>query len=165
MPEASARIYPGKGSVAEYLRSFLLQTGPMRKILLGDRNSKHRHTLKEIFKQLDESLRLDFAGNGHDILHYLAERPAEDLPDLIIFDPGIPFVGQGQLIALLKSTPRLARIPIVIWTDQAGSDYYEARASGYAVMSFLKPSLPGGWDLIAHKMLSALDQISPGHGT
>jgi hypothetical protein len=24
-------------------------------------------------------------------------------------------------------------------------------------MSFLKPSLPGGWDLLAQKMLSALD--------
>jgi len=155
-PIASAN-YPIASAVAEYLRACLLQTAPMRRILLGDRNPEHRRILKNIFEQLDASLRLDFAGNGHDILHYLAQRPSDDLPKLIILDPAIPFVGQGQLFGLLKSNQRLSHIPVIIWTDQPGSDYYLARASGHAAMSFLKPSLPGGWDLLAQKMLSALD--------
>lgn len=129
----------------------------MRRVLLGDRNPDHRQILKNIFQQLDPLLTLDFAGNGDDILHYLAERPTDGLPDLIIFDPAIPFFGQGQLITLLKSNARLSHIPIIIWTDQAGSDYYQARASGHAVMSFLKPSLPGGWNMISRKMLTAID--------
>jgi CheY-like chemotaxis protein len=131
----------------------------MRRILLGDRNPEHRQILKNIFEQLDASLRLDFAGNGHDILRYLAERPSDDLPKLIILDPAIPFVGQGQLIGQLKSNQLLSHIPVIIWTDQPGSDYYLARASGHAAMSFLKPSLPGGWELLAQKMLSAFERV------
>jgi len=149
--------YPIAYAVAEYLHICLLQTALMTRILLGDRNPGHRRILKNIFEQLDSLLRLDFAGNGHDILLYLANRPPDDLPKLIILDPAIPFVGQGDLIGLLKSNQRLSHIPVIIWTDQPGSDYYLARASGHAAMSFLKPSLPGGWELLAQKMLLALD--------
>jgi CheY-like chemotaxis protein len=129
----------------------------MRRILLGDRNPEHRRILKNIFERLDSSLRLDFAGNGHEILHYLADRPPDELPKLIILDPSIPFIGRGELIGLLKSNQRLSHIPVIIWTDQPGSDYYLARATGHAALSFRIPSLPSGWDLLAQKMLSALD--------
>ncbi|HET6255404.1 MAG TPA: hypothetical protein VFE32_15095 [Puia sp.] len=123
----------------------------MGRILLGDRHAAHRSLLKELLARVDPSLTLIVSGNSEDILRYLVDF-ANERPRLIILDPSLPSSVPGQLLTIIKSDARFAQIPIVIWTAQAGSDYYMARATGKAAMSIIKPTGPKGWRLLVQKI-------------
>jgi len=123
----------------------------MGRVLVGERNLEHRNLLKEIFSRLAPWVFLDFAGNGEDVLNCLAEQ--DRAPTVIVLDPILPSAFSGSLVRVIKADARYSRIPIVILADQAGRDYYALRGSGLVALSFLKPSLAGGWELLARRII------------
>lgn len=114
---------------------------------------EHRSLLKEIFRQQAPAMTVDFAANGEDILHYLSEQAPNGEPLLIVLDAALPSIFPDSLVRLIKADKRYAGIPIVILADQAGADYYSLRSDGLVALSFIKPSLANGWELLAKRIL------------
>ena len=125
----------------------------MGRVLIGERNLEHRNVLKEIFGQLAPALTLDFVGNGEDILDYLTRQVPQGEPVLIVLDPTLPTPFSGTLVRMIKADDRFMKIPIVILAEQAGVDYYTLRGSGLVALSFLKPSLTNGWELLVRRII------------
>jgi CheY-like chemotaxis protein len=125
----------------------------MGRVLVGERNLEHRSVLKKAFNNLAPSLELDFAGNGEDILECLVEQAPHGEPVLIVLEATLPSAFSGSLVQVIKADDRFSRIPIVVLADQAGVDYYALRGSGLAALSFLKPSLAHGWELLAQRII------------
>lgn len=125
----------------------------MARLLIGERNLEHRAVLKDVFQRLAPTLTLDFVGNGEDILQYLSQQASDNEPALIILDPFLPSVFPGSLVQVIKAVDGYSKIPIVILAEQTGSDYYTLRASGFVALSFLKPSLTNGWEILVRRIL------------
>lgn len=133
----------------------------MGRVLVGERNPEHRRVLKKVFSRLAPTLDLDFAGNGEDILACLAEQAAHGEPVLIVLDPILPTAFSGSLVRVIKADSRFSRIPIVLLADQAGAEYYALRRSGLVALSFLKPSLASGWELLVQRVIELATEASP----
>jgi CheY-like chemotaxis protein len=125
----------------------------MGRVLVGERNLEHRRVLKKAFGRLTPSLALDFVGNGEDMLACLGEQAVHREPVLIMVDPNLPCAFSGSIVRVIKADDRFSKIPIIILADQAGMDYYALRGSGLVALSFLKPSLASGWELLVRRIM------------
>jgi CheY-like chemotaxis protein len=137
----------------------------MGRLLIGERNPEHRSLLKDIFSRNAPSMIVDFAANGEEVLRYLSEQAPNHEPMLMVLDSALPSIFSGSFVRLITTVKRYAKIPIVILADQAGADYYSLRAAGLVTLSLIKPSLAGGWELLAKRIVelaasasSALDK-------
>lgn len=136
----------------------------MGRLLVGERNVDHRSVLKELFLRLAPSMIVDFAANSEDILQCLSQHGPENDPVAIVLDAGLPSIFPGSLVSLIKTNTRYSGIPIVILAGQAGAEYYALRSTGLAALSFIKPSTPGGWELLARRIIDlTLEPKKTGH--
>lgn len=140
----------------------ILKNLHMGRVLVGERNLDHRSVLKETFGRLAPEVFLDFAGNGEDVLNCLAEQAEDGAPTVIVLDPTLPSAFSVSLVRVIKADARYSGIPIVLLADQAGRDYYALRGSGLVAMSFLKPSLASGWELLARRIIELAGEARAG---
>ena len=81
-------------------------------ILYVDDDKDDCNLLKESFATISTSLVC--ASGGEEALVYLNSVSGEHLPSLIILDLNMPRWDGRQTLHYIKSTPRLAKIPVVI---------------------------------------------------
>ncbi len=85
-----------------------------RRILLADDNEALQRTVKQIAEK-----------RGHQLLQALTgaatlELAVEAQPEVIILDIDFPDADGRDMLGKLKSDPRTAHIPVVVWSGRAG---------------------------------------------
>ncbi len=93
--------------------------------LIVDDSAVARKVLASILHR--EGLETDVAASAEDALAYL-ERTT---PDVIFLDHNMPGMNGFEALKAIKSNPRTARIPVMMFTSQSGEAYFsQARALG-----------------------------------
>ena len=71
--------------------------------------------IRDILQDLLEAEGYDVipASHGRQALEFLLAAPVEDLPNLVVLDMMMPLVDGSQVLASMKSDPKLSPIPVV----------------------------------------------------
>ncbi|MGH8254368.1 MAG: response regulator, partial [Steroidobacteraceae bacterium] len=107
-----------------------------KRALIVDDSRSARTFLTRILQRYD--LQVDGAGSAEEAFEYLAA----EHPDVIFMDHLMPGMDGFQALSAIKSDPRTAAIPVMMYTSQEGELYVnQARALG-AVGVLPKQSRP-----------------------
>ncbi|HEY9762941.1 MAG TPA: response regulator [Trichocoleus sp.] len=113
-----------------------------RLILVVDANPDHVHTIEQALKDNSEQYELVAISNSDQALDFLHQRgsyEAASRPDLILLELNLPEKDGQTVLADIKATPSLRRIPIVILTlsDQKSDVFntYALQGNSYVVKS------------------------------
>lgn len=89
--------------------------------------------LKEMFRQLDQTISFIAYSNGHDALDFLHETP--HLPDYIFVDINMPLLSGKQILRYLKQDRKLKTIPVIMYStsppEQEAKELYKEGALLY----------------------------------
>jgi CheY-like chemotaxis protein len=104
-------------------------------ILLVEDNPDHEELIRRALDERNAPITLRVARHGEDALDYLfrrgawAEEARSPRPKLVLLDLRLPRVDGIQVLGIIKSTPALRDIPVVILTT---SDSEQDMARAYA---------------------------------
>jgi CheY-like chemotaxis protein len=111
-------------------------------ILLVEDNPMDVALTKNAFKEAHLSNEIHVAGSAEEALGYIkGERDYSDrmiypLPDIILLDLKMPGLGGFEFLKVIKSTPLLKRIPVIILTSSRQEEDIE-RSYDYGANSYL----------------------------
>ena len=109
-------------------------------ILLGEDDIDDEELLKELFSSVDNSFELTFINNGRRIIEYLDALPDNELPCLLILDYNMPELNGADILENLKTKPRYAEIPKIIWSTSKTETYRKKCLDLGAQEYIIKPS-------------------------
>ncbi|HXJ23591.1 MAG TPA: response regulator [Polyangia bacterium] len=104
-----------------------------KKVLLVEDDLEIRDILQDLLEA--EGYDVIPASHGRQALEFLSGTPAESLPDLVVLDMMMPLVDGSQVLATMKSDPKLSPIPVVVMSAVA-----RERPAGAA--AFLRKPIP-----------------------
>jgi len=107
-------------------------------ILLIDDDNDDRFFFKTAVSELDERIKCDTLNSAIDALNSLKRSPA--LPHLIFLDLNMPMMSGFEFLKLLKSEPRYAAIPVIIYSTSSNPDDVQKAKHLGASAYFCKPS-------------------------
>lgn len=110
-------------------------------VLIVDDDADDRELFCEAVQEIDETIQCITASNGEAALKLLDnEKKDRPLPDYIFLDLNMPRLNGKQCLALIKSSPELQHIPIIIYTtSKLKEDVTETKRLG-ASYFITKPS-------------------------
>ena len=85
-------------------------------ILLADDDLEQMALTRYCLQQLEPDATIIGACNGWELLEWLDTQNGKKLPDLIILDLNMPAYDGRKTLAALKSGPRYAHLPVVIFS-------------------------------------------------
>lgn len=100
-----------------------------KRILVVEDDQYIRDSLAELLQ--DEGYLVDVAKDGQEGLDYLAR---EQAPDLILLDLMMPIKDGFQFRAEQREDPRIASIPVVIFSADTGVNQPNAQFEGAAIL-------------------------------
>lgn len=125
-----------------------------KRALVVDDSKTARQSLAKLLAQYD--LEVAFAESGEDALHFLQH----ELVDVIFMDHTMPGMDGLETVSAIKSIPRTATIPVMMYTTREGEVYVgQARALG-AVGVLPKEVQPG----VLFDMLNKLGLVQDRRG-
>jgi CheY-like chemotaxis protein len=89
-----------------------------RLIMVVDDDADIRETVADVLQ--DEGYAVELAANGREVLEHL--HASTRLPDLILLDLMMPELDGWGVLAELEKVPRLASIPVVVFSAYASDD-------------------------------------------
>ena len=104
-----------------------------KKVLLVEDDLEIRDILQDLLEA--EGYDVIPASHGRQALEFLSGTPTESLPDLVVLDMMMPLVDGSQVLASMKSDPKLSPIPVVVMSAVA-----RERPAGAA--AFLRKPIP-----------------------
>ena len=104
-----------------------------KKVLLVEDDLEIRDILQDLLEA--EGYDVIPASHGRQALEFLGGTPASDLPQLVVLDMMMPLVDGSQVLASMKSDPKLSPIPVVVLSAVA-----RERPAGAA--AFLRKPIP-----------------------
>ncbi len=111
----------------------------MRVILVVDDDEDDKDFLCEAIHSIDSSINCMWVSDGIHAMKLLLDANF-DPPDYIFLDLNMPRLGGKQCLSLIKSTPRLEHVPVIIYTTSKLSlDKLELKELG-AVYFITKPT-------------------------
>lgn len=109
-----------------------------RTIFIIDDDVEDQEIFLEAVREVDPSINCSASTNGEEALEQLAS--GDRLPDMIFLDLNMPKLNGKQILAGIKSIPRVSNIPVIMYsTSFAPRDLEEMQRVG-AVHHLLKPS-------------------------
>jgi len=114
-------------------------------LLLVEDNPGDVGLLEECLRELDAPVQLRVAQDSPEAMRFLRQSPGATkhratLPDLVLLDLQLPGMGGIELLAWIRSEPRLDALKVVMLTcSDLGPDLARCRelgASGYIVKAF-----------------------------
>lgn len=104
-------------------------------ILLVEDNPGDVRLIQEAFRGCRLCNELLVQPDGHEALEFLRRTPDQELPDLVLLDLNLPRVTGQEVLAAMRSDPRLRRICTVILTSSAAErdivQSYDLGANAY----------------------------------
>ena len=109
-------------------------------ILLGEDDIDDEELLKELFSSVDGSFSLTFINNGKQVIEHLHSLADNQLPCLILLDYNMPGLNGADILNVLKTQPRYAGIPKIIWSTSQTDTYRKKCLESGADDYIIKPS-------------------------
>ncbi|MCG7858328.1 response regulator [Flavihumibacter sp.] len=128
---------------------------PLR-IFVADDDEDDRFLIMEVLKDIDQSFDLCFFTDGTALMEGLSNRPAEELPGIIIADLNMPKLNGLGALKMSKKMAQLRNIPFfILSTSSAERDMQESINSG-AVDFLVKPNTYDDLLLILNRAISTV---------
>lgn len=108
-------------------------------IILAEDDEDDRSFFKEVFSELRLAYDLRVAEDGFELMNFL-EKPAIELPQLILLDLNMPLINGFECMELIKKNERLKNIPVIIYSTSANPAVIEKSYSLGAHFYLHKPS-------------------------
>ncbi|MEO5571148.1 MAG: response regulator [Bacteroidia bacterium] len=108
-------------------------------IILAEDDEDDRSFFKEAFSELKLAYDLRVAEDGFELMNFL-EKPAIQLPQLILLDLNMPLINGFECMELIKKNERLKNIPVIIYSTSANLAEIEKSYSLGAHFYLHKPS-------------------------
>ena len=93
-----------------------LDSGAPARILLGEDNPADVYLIRQALDEHGIHYSLKVAVHGGEILDAVTSKPAE-VPDLIVLDLNLPRHEGLEILKLIRESPELGRVPVVILTS------------------------------------------------
>lgn len=113
-------------------------TGQPINILLVEDNPGEAELTIEAMRQAKVSNRIHVVEDGVEAIEFLYQRSAfcaAPRPDLILLDLNLPRMDGREVLAQIKSDPKLKRIPVIVLSSSCAqadiNSVYDLHASGY----------------------------------
>lgn len=127
------------------------------RVLLVEDDSDDRDLFVTFFAKRNDISLMPAVSNGLELVDYLIKTVLDkDLPDLIVLDQNMPLMNGKQTLQFLKSDPRFARIPAVIYSTYTDSNLIiECKKVG-ASMVAVKPIDDEGYQKMMDDFLQVI---------
>ena len=122
-------------------------------ILLADDDEEDREIFAYAIRELSPDIKMHIAVNGKDLMNILndEDRP---LPDILFLDLNMPFKNGQECLKDIRSTERLKKLPVIIYSTSASSEYIEQTYRNGANFYLPKPDSFRDLKLIAENLFS-----------
>jgi CheY-like chemotaxis protein len=122
------------------------------KILLIEDDSDDIELLREAFDMNNISCHIDVVTEGDRAMPYLEN--AHELPDVIVMDMNLPKLHGREILAMIKKSEGLAKIPLVVLTTSSLQDDIKFSYSMGATQYITKPNTIEGFNNTVQKIVS-----------
>ncbi|WP_018620919.1 response regulator [Spirosoma luteum] len=114
-------------------------------ILVADDDDEDFMLLKNHIQKCHQHVSLTYVSTGEEVLAHLQTLP---LPNLIILDAKMPLMNGYETVTLIRASPNLQHIPILVWSGSLSNDdivhFYQAGANSV---------------ILKHSMLKQIDIV------
>lgn len=122
-------------------------------ILLVEDNPGDARLTREAFAETDPETTLHVVGTGDEALDALSRRDSDEpFPDLVLLDLNLPGLDGCEVLAEIRSTPDVQRLPVIVVTSSSAREdverCYDAAANAYLT----KPSDPAEFVSLAESI-------------
>ena len=128
----------------------------MRKpvILYAEDDPDDRELLREALKGKGVEHEVVETANGREALLYLrSSKGIQNPPSLILLDLNMPVLNGRETLAIIKSEPDTAAIPVVVFTTSS-SPLDKEFCNRFSVEMITKPSSPAELDTVAERLFT-----------
>jgi CheY-like chemotaxis protein len=129
-------------------------------LLLVEDSDDHAELAEFYITDYNEKIRVDRLHDGAEAMTYLEQveaSPEQNLPWLVLLDLKLPKYDGHEILARIKTSKRLAGIPVVIFsTSNAGKDI-ERALNGYANSYIVKPMEADRYGEVINEILQYWD--------
>ena len=109
-----------------------------KNIFIADDDEDDRFLFTNALRDIDETIRCEFATDGKEALTALKNIPL--LPDVLFLDLNMPKINGLECLRRLKNDIRLTTLPVVIFTTSQNPEDVEATHRLGANVYFSKPA-------------------------
>jgi CheY-like chemotaxis protein len=116
-------------------------------LLIADDDEEDRMLIREAFEECGADVALQFTHDGEETIQYLQQAGCSSqspsccaMPDLLLVDLNMPRMNGFEVVRVLKNSPLLASLPIVVLTtglEQEGRAYLQSLG---VLALFIKPT-------------------------
>jgi CheY-like chemotaxis protein len=122
-------------------------------IVLANNSLSENRFLKEMFSQVDRSLKLDIVHNGRQVLNYLTNFWTTRLPCLVILDFELDYISGPEVLRALNGETTYSTLPKLVWSGFYTEGMKEQCIQAGANSCFPKPSRPSELKGVVMQML------------
>lgn len=143
IPHFFSRIYDHAESRAARLKSTLIlmmtliDKRPLH-ILLADDDEEDREIFAYAIKDLSPDIRMSVAVNGKELMAILNDEK-RPLPDILFLDLNMPFKNGHECLKEIRSSDRLKKLPVIIYSTSSSSEHIDLTYQGGADFYLPKP--------------------------
>lgn len=107
-------------------------------VFIVDDDEDDRHIFQTALKEIDDTIKCDFATDGKEALSILKKN--NTLPEILFLDLNMPKLNGFECLRKLKNDIQLAQVPVVIFTTSTNPDELEKTYKLGANVFFSKPA-------------------------
>lgn len=122
------------------------------KILLIEDDGDDIELLREAFDMNNVNCHIDVVTEGDRAMPFLEN--AHELPDVIVMDLNLPKLHGREILAQIKNSGSLSKIPVVVLTTSSLQDDIKFSYSMGANQYITKPNTIEGFNLTVQKIIS-----------
>jgi len=135
------------------------------KILIVEDNPGDVQIITGMVEEMGYPVELTIAVDGREAINRLRRVTLHDLPDLVILDLNLPKVHGYEILAMIRSTPCLKELPVVVMTGSLNPDD-EVRSRRLGATDYrIKPATIDEMDLIAVVLRNHIEAVSRSKGS
>lgn len=124
-------------------------------LLLVEDNDDHAELTEFYIRNYDESMIVTRLRDGLEAMNYLRdiENESQGLPWLILLDLNLPKFNGHEVLSRIKTTPKLAVIPVVIFSTSAAHKDIELAFASHANSYITKPFEMDSYETIINTLM------------
>lgn len=127
-----------------------------KKVLLADDDADDREIFERVLGKKTDVHLMRTVENGREVLDFLGNISAEELPNLIILDHNMPKLNGTETLGVLKSSSKYSNIAVVIYSTYSDRVLVEKCQKLGAAMVLSKPANLREYEATIDKFLGIL---------
>jgi CheY-like chemotaxis protein len=122
-------------------------------IMLADDDKEDREIFMTAIEELSPDIQISVAVNGRELMAKLLDDSVV-LPDILFLDLNMPFKNGQECLKEIRSSDRLKRLPVIIYSTSSSSEHIDQTYRGGANYYLPKPDSFRDLKLIVGKLFS-----------